>query len=203
MQKIQFEYESVAPSKIVCVARNYLSHIKELGNVVPEQPVFFIKPNSAVSDVLRFTEDQGLSYEGELCFLIRNNAIFGVGFGLDLTKRTVQSELKARGLPWERAKAFDGAAVMSHFVTFTGEITDLSLRLAINGNVVQEAGIEDMIHSPDRLLAEAKTFLSFEDNDVLMTGTPDGVGLVNLRDDFLGQVFQGDVLLIEQRWRVV
>jgi 2-keto-4-pentenoate hydratase/2-oxohepta-3-ene-1,7-dioic acid hydratase in catechol pathway len=203
MKSIQFVDEQVYPSKLVCVARNYLGHIRELGNAIPDHPVIFIKPNSAVSDVLRLTVGDGLNYEGELCFLVRNHVICGVGFGLDLTKRIVQSALKLRGLPWERAKAFDGSAVLSQFVVFESEITDLSLRLSINGNVIQVGGVRDMIHSPNDLLADAQTFLSFENNDVLMTGTPEGVGPVNLGDVFLGQVFHDEMLIVEQQWTVV
>jgi 2-keto-4-pentenoate hydratase/2-oxohepta-3-ene-1,7-dioic acid hydratase in catechol pathway len=114
----------------------------------------------------------------------------------------VQAALKAKGLPWERAKAFDGAAVLSPFVPFNGDIAGLSLRLSINGDVVQEGRVVDMINSPAVLLAEANTFLSFEDNDILMTGTPEGVGLVKAGAHFLGQIFQGDVLLAEQHWMV-
>ena len=170
---------------------------------MPEQPVIFIKPNSAVSEVLRLVGDGEVGYEAELCFLIRDKAICGLGFGLDLTKRAVQSILKTQGLPWERAKAFDGSAVLSQFVTFNGDITSLSFRLFINKTVVQLGSAEEMITSPNALLTEAQTFLSVEDNDVLMTGTPAGVGSVDLGDVFLGQVFQDNVLLVEQQWVVV
>ena len=202
MHTIQFNDALVSPSKVVCVARNYLSHIRELGNTVPEQAVFFIKPNSAISHDLVLPADGIVAYEAEIAFLIRDNVIFGVGFGLDLTKRDVQAALKTKGLPWERAKSFDGAAVLSPFVPFNGDITGLSLRLSINGDVVQDGRVVDMINSPAVLLAEANTFLSFEDNDVLMTGTPEGVGLVKAGARFLGQIFQGDVLVVEQDWLV-
>lgn len=203
MQTIQFENEPVYPSKIVCVARNYLGHIKELGNAVPEQPVIFIKPNSAVTDVLTLPIDEPVGYEGEICFLIRGNKFYGVGFGLDLTKRAVQAELKSKGLPWERAKAFDGSAVLGQFVAFDGDTADLSLCLMINGHIVQQGGVNDMMNSPKKLLAAAQSFLTIEDNDVLMTGTPEGVGPVKAGDDFHGQIFEGHALLVEARWRVI
>jgi 2-keto-4-pentenoate hydratase/2-oxohepta-3-ene-1,7-dioic acid hydratase in catechol pathway len=202
MKSVQFEDSSVIPSKVVCVGRNYLGHIQELGNAVPDRPVIFIKPNSAVTDALALPLDEAVGYEGEICFLIRNNTFCGVGFGLDLTKRAVQSDLKSKGLPWERSKAFDGSAVLSEFVPFDGEITGLSLRLTINGNVVQQGGVEEMINSPEVLLAETLSFLSLEDNDVLMTGTPEGVGPVNRGDMFIGQIFLGEILLLESQWLV-
>jgi 2-keto-4-pentenoate hydratase/2-oxohepta-3-ene-1,7-dioic acid hydratase in catechol pathway len=202
MNSVQFDDSRVIPSKVVCVARNYLGHIQELGNVVPERPVIFIKPNSAITDALALPLDEAVAYEGEICFLIRNNAFYGVGFGLDLTKRAVQSELKDKGLPWERAKAFDGSAVLSEFVPFEGDTVKLSLRLMINGNVVQDGGVKGMINSPEILLAEAQSFLSLEDNDVLMSGTPQGVGPVLPGDTFVGQIFQCHVLVVEQQWVV-
>lgn len=203
MNTIIFENEQVSPSKIVCVARNYLDHINELGNAIPDEPVIFIKPNSAVSDVLALPANDTVGYEGEICFLIRQNTFCGVGFGLDLTKRGVQAELKAKGLPWERAKAFNGSAVLSQFVPLVGDITELSLCLSVNGHVVQRGGVKDMINSPEMLLATGQSFLTFEDNDVLMTGTPEGVGPVIVGDHFLGQVFVGETLLVEAAWRVL
>ena len=199
MKSVEFENELVCPSKIVCVGRNYIDHITELNNTMPDQPVIFIKPNSSVSCVLR-SEQGGLHYEGELSFLIREDKIFGVGFGLDLTKRALQTTLKQKGLPWERAKAFDGSAVLSQFVTLEDDISELSLRLSINGEAKQIGRVEDMLYSPQVLLREAQSFLTFEENDILMTGTPAGVGLVNRGDVFLGQVFLGDKLLLEHEW---
>ena len=201
MKSVEFENEQVCPSKIVCVGRNYIDHITELKNTMPDQPVIFIKPNSSVSSLLRCGQG-GLHYEGELSFLIRENKLFGVGFGMDLTKRDVQKGLKEKGLPWERDKAFDGSAVLSQFVTLEGDISELSLRLSINGEAKKIGGVEDMLYSPQVLLREAQSFLTFEENDILMTGTPAGVGLVNRWDVFLGQVFLGDKLLVEQEWVV-
>ena len=106
----------VVPSKVVCVGRNYVAHIKELNNEIPEDMVLFIKPNSAISDVLKSFHHEAIHYEAELCFLFEGGVFIAVGLGLDLTKRSLQSELKAKGLPWERAKAFDGSAVMSQFI---------------------------------------------------------------------------------------
>ncbi len=203
MKTILFEHKRVFPSKVVCVARNYLEHIKELGNALPEQAVIFIKPNSAVTDVLTLPEQDAVGYEGEICFLIRDHAFCGVGFGLDLTKREIQTELKAKGLPWERAKAFNGSTVLSSFVPFSGDTGKLSLCLMVNGQVVQRGSVKEMIRSPEMLLATARDFLTMEDNDVLMTGTPEGVGSVAIGDEFHGQVFDDQTLLVEAKWRVL
>lgn len=200
MQTIMWQQQCFTPSKVVCIGRNYLAHIDELNNPVPDQAVFFIKPNSAVSDKLLVSTEEVISYEAELCFLIQQSRFVGVGIGLDLTKRELQSDLKAKGLPWERCKAFDGAAVLSPFVLFDGQQADLSLRLYIDDTLVQHGGVAEMIYAPDVILQEAQSFLSFEDNDVLMTGTPKGVGRINVGARFTGQVWQGDQLLLEQLW---
>ena len=118
MNTINVNGHTVQPSKILCVGRNYRAHIEELGNEVPDSMVVFNKPNSAISDTLRSDIDnQPLHYESELAFTVKGGNLHSVGFGLDLTKRGLQSALKAKGLPWERAKAFDGAALFSAFVT--------------------------------------------------------------------------------------
>ncbi len=200
MQTIQFQEQRLAPSKVVCIGRNYLAHIQELNNAVPEQAVFFMKPNSAISEHLAITTQEVVSYEAELCFIIQQQRIAGVGIGLDLTKRHIQTQLKERGLPWERAKAFDGAAVLSSFVPFAGKSEALSFRLFINDKLVQQGHVSEMMHSPEAIVGEARRFLSFEDNDIVMTGTPKGVGQVNVGDEFMGQVFHGEQLLLSQSW---
>ena len=135
MQTITVNGRSVTPSKVVCIGRNYVAHIEELGNEIPEQMVVFNKPNSAISDILRSQiAGEALHYESELAFVIEGGKLAAVGFGLDLTKRGLQSRLKEKGLPWERAKAFDGAALFSGFVALPKEVSSLSLQLTVDGD---------------------------------------------------------------------
>ena len=202
MNSIKFDGKDVYPSKIVCIGRNYVDHIKELNNEVPKQPVIFIKPNSSISNDIYSSKDDVIHYEGEISFLISSNKLKGVGFGLDLTKREVQSDLKSKGLPWERAKSFDGAAVFSEFVTFRGSIHDLRMELYINGSLAQQGGCDLMMNKPDEILNEANSFLSFENYDVLMTGTPKGVGPINSGDKFIGKIFEKNKLVVEGFWVV-
>lgn len=190
------------PSKIVCVGRNYVNHIKELGNEIPEEPVIFLKPNSAISQELLSNTSDDIHYESEICFLIIAGKLEGVGFGLDLTKREVQSKLKAKGLPWERAKAFDNSAVFSPFISFSGNVSDLQIELYINGLLTQKVGCQLMLTKPADILSEVKTFMSFEDGDILMTGTPKGVGAILSGDIFTGKIFEKDTLLVESIWEV-
>ncbi|MBN1838817.1 MAG: fumarylacetoacetate hydrolase family protein [Campylobacterales bacterium] len=201
MKKVFFNEERVTPSKIVCVGRNYVEHIYELKNEIPTSMVLFMKPNSALSLELLTSSQTPLHYEGEICFIIQNGRIVGVGFGLDLTNRDLQSELKAKGLPWERAKAFDGAAVMSSFVSIeASDIAKLSMQLWMNDVLVQEAGVELMIYKPEQIIDEITTFSTLMDNDIIMSGTPKGVGTYERGDRFRGKIFCGEKEIISHEW---
>ncbi len=182
--------QQITPSKVVCIGRNYVDHIKELANEMPDEMVVFIKPNSAISSTLLAKHnDDVLHYEAELSFLYQGGKFIAVGLGLDLTKREVQGKLKAKGLPWERAKAFDQSAIFSDFVSIEQEdIKKLNLSLLINNELKQQGGVNLMMEKPDDILNELQTFLSLEDGDIVMTGTPKGVGVITQSDNFVGQV---------------
>lgn len=202
MKPIKLRQKDIYPSKIVCIGRNYVGHIKELGNEMPTEPVIFLKPNSAISTIIYSAKEPAIHYESEITFMVKSGQLAAVGFGLDLTKRDLQSRLKSKGLPWERAKAFDGAAVFSEFVDCPADISQLRLELSINGSLVQAGGCELMINKPDAILEETGAFLSYEDGDLVMTGTPAGVGPLGKGDVFVGSIFDGDKLLIKAEWTV-
>jgi 2-keto-4-pentenoate hydratase/2-oxohepta-3-ene-1,7-dioic acid hydratase in catechol pathway len=199
---VRFQNKQYSPSKVICIGRNYVEHIKELDNEVPTEPVIFLKPNSAISSHLYLHDTDSIHYEGEISLLIESDNFVAVGFGLDLTKRDLQSALKKKGLPWERAKAFDQSALFSQFVAITEPMSQLKMQLTINAKVVQTADYDLMLHKPESLLNEVKTFLSLEDGDILMTGTPKGVGKINPHDVLVGQIFSGKTLLVEHTWAV-
>ncbi len=202
MNSIKLESDSFTPSKIVCIGRNYLEHIKELGNETPDEMVIFNKPNSAISKKLHATCGEPLHYEGEICFMVRDNKLHALGFGLDLTRRELQSKLKAKGLPWERAKAFNGAACFSDFVTLGDiELASLSLQLEINGELRQDGGYDLMMHKPAQILAGIQEFMQLEDGDIIMTGTPRGVGQVQTGDRFVGKILAAGLVLVSQEWQ--
>ena len=200
MKSVGFGSREITPSKIVCVGRNYVDHINELNNDRPKEPVVFIKPNSAISDEIYTDPTDQIQFEAELSFVVWNNRLSGVAVGFDLTKRDIQSQLKTNGLPWERAKAFDKSAVFSRFVPFTGDIPDLELRLSVNDVPVQHATIGLMIFKPAYLHAHISKFMTLLDGDILMTGTPGGVNSFKRGDKFLGRVYAGGELFIEQTW---
>lgn len=202
MKSVMWEGIPVYPSKVVCIGRNYAEHIRELDNEASPEPVIFLKPNSAISGDIHSSKSELIHYEGEITFLIRSGELGGIGFGLDLTKRDLQHELKSIGLPWERAKAFDRSAVFSEFVTFYGDISALRMELYINDALVQFGNHDLMLNKPAQMLGYAKSFLSFEDGDLLMTGTPRGVGPVKLGDRYHGKIFEKDRLIVNGSWVV-
>ena len=202
MQQISLDGQWLTPSKIICIGRNYVEHINELGNEIPTEPVIFIKPNSAITDVMTFDPQEDIHYEAELTFVMQDGGLSGVGIGLDLTKRAVQSQLKVKGLPWERAKSFDGSAVLSNFVSIPGRIEELSLELYINGELTQLAIFDLMLHKPNDILAEVSAFMTCEDGDLIMTGTPKGVGSIQLGATFMARVLSKQQTILENTWKV-
>jgi 2-keto-4-pentenoate hydratase/2-oxohepta-3-ene-1,7-dioic acid hydratase in catechol pathway len=202
MKTITFNSTFLTPSKVVCIGRNYVEHIHELNNEIPSSMVVFNKPNSAITDILRFISAD-TRFEGEICFLMMGGEIAGIGFGLDLTKADIQNHLKTKGLPWERAKGFDGSAVLGDFVPLDAPLESLRMTLHINGALAQEATYELMIYKPLEMIEEIKSFMSFEDGDIIMSGTPKGVNTYKLNDEFIGRIYSNEKLLIENRWNVL
>ncbi|MBN7797848.1 fumarylacetoacetate hydrolase family protein [Parahaliea mediterranea] len=203
MNTVTVNNRPLAPSKIVCVGRNYVAHIEELGNEVPDDMVVFLKPNSAIGEELRAEfGGEPLHYEGELAFAVAAGELAAVGFGLDLTRRDLQGKLKAAGLPWERAKAFDGAALFSDFVPLPAAGVDgLGLELEVDGQPRQRGDTSLMLYPPRVVLEQLAGFMRLEDGDILMTGTPAGVGPVRRGETFTGRVVAGGRPLVEASWQ--
>lgn len=192
--------------KVVCIGRNYAEHAKELNNPVPDEPLLFIKPSTAVtplSQPIALPQGRGgLHYETELAILIGERlthaseadavkAIAGVGLALDLTLRDLQSTLKEKGLPWEKAKAFDGSCSLSAFVSTTGlDLTRLELSLWINGQLRQQGNTAQMLLPVTALLAYISEWFTLLPGDVVLTGTPAGVGELHAGDKLCLQLDQ-------------
>lgn len=200
MNQINVADKSFTPSKVVCIGRNFVEHINELGNEVPENMVVFNKPNSSISAELHSKHEEELHYEAEICFVYEKGRFSAVGFGLDLTKRDLQGKLKNKGLPWERAKAFDGSAVFSEFVNIEDMESNFEVMLTINGNIIQKGDVSLMIYSPVKILKELQSFMTLEDGDVVMTGTPKGVGVIKQSDCFEGSINLDGKALVKATW---
>ncbi|MCF2949776.1 fumarylacetoacetate hydrolase family protein [Paraglaciecola aquimarina] len=178
--------------KVVCVGRNYMLHIQELNNEVPKQPLLFMKPATALCPVTEnvvIPKNLGECHnELEVAVLINQKltsataaqaltAIWGVGLGLDLTLRDVQSQLKNKGQPWERAKAFDDSCPMSHFIPLDQikNLTDIDFKLTVNGETRQEGNTRDMMFPILELIIDITKQFTLLPGDIVMTGTPKGV----------------------------
>lgn len=197
--RLKNQSQPINAGKIVCVARNYAEHARELGNPVPDRAVLFIKPASSLladgGTVVIPPYSRDCHHEIELAVLIGRSGreitaaeapahIAGYAVALDLTLRDVQAELKARGLPWEIAKAFDTSCPLSDFVP-AAAVPDpqaLRLRLTVNGEVRQDGTTADMLRSVAQLVSEASAYFTLETGDILLTGTPSGVGPIKSGD---------------------
>jgi len=197
--QIKNSKEDFPIGKIVCVGRNYSEHAKELGNEVPEKPVLFLKPASALiysdGEIIHPNYGSELHHEVELVLLIgetvkraskleAEKSIIGYGVGLDMTLRDVQTELKKKGHPWTLAKCFDTSAVISDFVLKKDyQLTsEEKLELKVNGQIRQNNSLKSMIFNPAELVEYISSIMTFERGDLIFTGTPAGVGKVSRGD---------------------
>lgn len=203
MKSIQFKDQSITPGKIVCVGKNYKAHIEEMHSATPQEMVVFMKPNSAIGTTLRAFADEPLHYECEICLLVLEGKIAGAGVGLDLTKRSLQGKLKQAGLPWERSKSFDGSALFSRFVAAPENLTELSLELWVDSTLRQRGEASSMLYSPAKIQQELENFLTLNDFDVIMTGTPAGVGPVLVGACFEARLIHNQTLLSSTHWTAV
>lgn len=197
--KITVSGQEFPIGKIVCLARNYAEHARELGNETPSAPVLFMKPASSVigdGETVRIpVYSQECHYELELAVLIGRACrsvsaasameyVAGYGTAIDMTLRDVQNQLKAKGLPWEIAKGFDTACPLSEFVPATA-VADphaLNLKLTVNGELRQNGSSADMINRIPQIIAHVSAIFTLEPGDVILTGTPAGVGQVRAGD---------------------
>jgi len=203
MKLIVVNNRTASPSKIVCIGRNYVEHIVELNNEIAEEMVVFLKPNSAITEELHSYNGEQLHYEAELCLMYENARFSAIGFGLDITKRALQNKLKSKGLPWERAKAFNGSALFSPFVEVSEISQNLSVELDIDGENVQSSSIDKMIYKPEQILTELLTFMSFNNGDIVMTGTPKGVGAINKAQQFVGRIKENGEVITSVCWNSI
>jgi 5-carboxymethyl-2-hydroxymuconate isomerase len=197
--------ENYLIGKIVCVGRNYAKHANELGNELPEMPLLFIKPASAIvysgGEVIHPTFSNELHHEVELVLLIGEDiknasvedaerAIYGYSVGLDMTLRDVQNELKKKGHPWTLAKCFDTSAVISDFALKKDYKLSLDekIELEVNGEVRQTDTLSSMVLKPAGLVKYISSVMRLDKGDLIFTGTPSGVGKVNRGDKLKAKI---------------
>lgn len=189
--------------KIFCIGRNYAAHAKELGNEVPDEPIIFMKPKSALLQAHtpfyypEFTNE--LHYECELVLRISKNGKYiqekyaskyynGITVGIDFTARDVQDELKKKGLPWEKAKAWDNSAVIGKWIDVTPDMNrkDMNFCMYKNKELVQQGNTANMLFNFDSIIAHISNYFSLNIGDLVFTGTPPGVGECVVGDEFEG-----------------
>jgi len=190
--------------KIICIGRNYVAHAEELKNEIPQEPVFFMKPDSSLlrnNDPFYIPEwSKEIHYETELIIKINkigkniekrfaHRYFDEIGLGIDFTARDIQNKLKEKGLPWEKAKAFDQSAVLGGIFIDKTVFPDqhhISFKLKINGNVVQDGNSGLMIFSFEEIISYVSKYVTLKIGDLIYTGTPAGVGPVKIDDHLKG-----------------
>lgn len=200
--------------KIFCVGRNYVEHVKELGNDVPDEPIIFMKPKSALLQnhtpfyYPEFTNE--LNYECELVLRICKNGKYiqqkhasnyynGITAGIDFTARDIQNKLKEKGLPWEKAKAFDNSAAVGKFIDITPQLNkkNINFSFKLNDQLMQKGNSGDMIYNFDALIAHISSYFSINIGDLVFTGSPAGVGECVVGDEMEAFVENQSVLKLE------
>lgn len=189
--------------KIICIGRNYTEHIAELNNATPDEPVVFLKPDSALMKtgntfiIPEFSSD--IHHEIELVVKICKNGkhiqhkfahryFDQVTVGIDFTARDIQQKMKEKGLPWEKAKAFDNSAVIGNFVPVSSieNLADMSFSLNVNDEVRQKGNSQEMIHTLADIIVHVSTYFTLKQGDIIFTGTPKGVAAVRSSDVLTG-----------------
>jgi 2-keto-4-pentenoate hydratase/2-oxohepta-3-ene-1,7-dioic acid hydratase in catechol pathway len=206
--------KTIFAMKIICIGRNYADHAKELGNEVPDEPVIFMKPKSALLQghtpfyYPEFTNE--LHYECELVLRVSKNGKYiperyagnyynAVTVGIDFTARDVQDELKKKGLPWEKAKAFDNSAAVGRFVDITPAMNKKNINFCLykNKELVQQGTSGKMVFSFDALVANISNYFSLNIGDLIFTGTPAGVGECVVGDELEAFIEEESLLALE------
>ncbi|MFN3755480.1 MAG: fumarylacetoacetate hydrolase family protein [Flavobacterium sp.] len=200
--------------KIICIGRNYANHIAELKNERPDEPVIFMKPDSAVLlkqhpfVIPEFSND--IHYEVEILVRIKkvgkyiekkfaHNYYDEIGIGIDFTARDLQSKLKEKGLPWEKAKAFDGSAVVGGFLSKNdfSSVENINFELRNNGSVVQKGNTTLMLWNIDEIISYVSQFFTLKIGDIIFTGTPEGVAKVKPNDVLEGYIEEKKLFRIQ------
>jgi 2-keto-4-pentenoate hydratase/2-oxohepta-3-ene-1,7-dioic acid hydratase in catechol pathway len=197
--------------KIICIGRNYAMHAKELNNPIPDEPVVFMKPDSAILQTGKpfFIPDFSEDVHHELEIVVRickvgkhikkkfaHKYYNEITVGIDFTARDLQSKLKSKGLPWEKAKAFDGSAPTGKFISIEdiSDIQNIDFKLEKNGDIIQYGNTKDMMFPVDELIEQVSKYFTLKIGDLIFTGTPAGVGPVKIGDELIAYINDAPLL---------
>lgn len=200
--------------KIICIGRNYAEHAKEMNAPLPKEPVFFLKPDtSLLKDNQPFYYpdfSKEIHHEIELVLKVTKNGkniapefahkyYDEIGIGVDFTARDIQAACKEKGLPWEKAKAFDNAAPLGKFIDKTEfkDLNNIQFKLVINGKTIQKGSTSDLLFSFDSIISFVSTYITLKTGDLIYTGTPEGVGPVKIGDRLEGYIEEYKLLDFE------
>lgn len=200
--------------KIICIGRNYAEHAKEMNAPLPKEPVFFLKPDtSLLKDNQPFYYpdfSKEIHHEIELVLKVTKNGkniapefahkyYDEIGIGVDFTARDIQAACKEKGLPWEKAKAFDNAAPLGKFIDKTQfkDLNNIQFKLVINGKTIQKGSTSDLLFSFDSIISFVSTYITLKTGDLIYTGTPEGVGPVKIGDRLEGYIEEHKLLDFE------
>ncbi|MCE3280321.1 MAG: fumarylacetoacetate hydrolase family protein [Bacteroidetes bacterium] len=200
--------------KIICIGRNYAEHAKELNNAIPTEPVFFMKPDTAIlkdgQDFYYPDFSKEIHHEIELVLKISkagknidpefaHKYYDEIGIGIDFTARDLQAKCKDKGLPWEKAKAFDSSAPIGNFKSKKSfqDLSNINFHLELNGKTVQKGNTKDLIFSFDHIVAYISQFVTLKTGDLIYTGTPEGVGPVFAGDKLEGFIENERLMMTE------
>jgi|TARA_B110000046_G_scaffold44758_1_gene49738 acylpyruvate hydrolase len=201
--------------KLICIGRNYVKHIEELGNEKPESPIIFLKPDSAIiknNEPFYYPDfSNDIHYEVEILVKIKkvgksipvnfaHKYYDEIGLGIDLTARDLQTKAKAKGLPWDLAKGFNGSAPISNFISqHPFNVQDLNFSLKLNSTLVQASNTSLMLWSIDEIIAYVSQYMTLKKGDILFTGTPEGVGPIKIGDQLEGFIESQNMFDFEVR----
>lgn len=197
--------------KIICIGRNYAEHAKEMKAAVPTEPVFFLKPDTAIlkDNAAFYYPDfsKDIHHEVELVIKINkpgknieaqfaNKYYDEIGIGIDFTARDIQAKCKEKSLPWEKAKAFDGSAPIGKFIDKKKikDLNNINFQLTVNGKLVQKGNTKDLLFSFDTIIAYVSRFFTLKKGDLIYTGTPEGVGPVTIGDRLQASIEKENLL---------
>ena len=192
--------QAINIAKIICIGKNYTDHIKEMGDATPSEMVLFAKPVTSANTELILPK-KSFRFEAEICLLMNEQKIIGIGIGLDMTLDEIQKDLKNNGLPWERSKGFKNSGIYSDFVSVSNiDQSQIELKFYVNDNLKQHAKSSQMVYSISHIVDECESVFGLNTYDIIMTGTPSGIDTLREGDKCRGELYHQGELVLQKEW---